>query len=42
TYARAQLPEPAAPSIPEGIAREILHARALLAKVGHSAQAATR
>ena len=42
TYAWAQLPEPAAPSIPEGIAREILHARALLAKAGHSAQSATR
>lgn len=42
TYAWAQLPEPAAPSLPEGIAREILHARALLARAGDSAQACTR
>ncbi|MFM7806826.1 MAG: metabolite traffic protein EboE [Planctomycetota bacterium] len=41
TYAWAQLPEPAAASVREGIAREILHARALLARAAGSAQACT-
>ena len=41
TYAWAQLPTPAAANLPEGIAREILHARALLAKVAHSVEAST-
>lgn len=42
TYAWTQLPEPAAASLPEGIAREILHARALLAQAAASAQACSR
>ena len=41
TYAWAQLPEPAAPSLVEGIAREILHVRGLLARCGASADACT-
>lgn len=41
TYAWAQLPEPAAPSLAEGIAREILHVRSLLARCGASADACT-
>jgi len=41
TYAWDRLPEPAAASLEEGIAREILHARALLAKSGACAQACT-
>ncbi len=42
TYAWSQLPDPAAPSLEEGIAREILHVRGLLAKCGGSAEACTR
>jgi hypothetical protein len=41
TYAWRELPRPAAPSLEEGIAREILHARELLARAAGSAQACT-
>lgn len=39
TYAWSRLPEVAAPSLIEGVAREVLHARALLARTGVSADA---
>ena len=42
TYAWQRLPETAAPSLEEGLAREILHARALLAKCASNADAAHR
>jgi hypothetical protein len=41
TYAWAQLPQPAAPSLVEGIAREILHVRWLLARSAASVDACT-
>lgn len=41
TYAWSQLPAAAATSLPEGIAREILHARALLARAAVSAESCT-
>ena len=41
TYAWAQLPQPAAPDLVQGIAREILHARTLLARAATSGQACT-
>jgi sugar phosphate isomerase/epimerase len=42
TYAWQRLPETAAATLEEGLAREILHARALLAKCGSPAHAAPR
>lgn len=42
TYAWQRLPDAAAPSVEEGLAREILHARALLAKCAPAAHAAHR
>jgi hypothetical protein len=39
TYAWSRLPEVAAPSLAEGVAREVLHARALLARSAVSADA---
>ena len=39
TYAWSRLPEVAAPSLAEGVAREVLHARALLARAAVSADA---
>ena len=42
TYAWQRLPEAQAPSLEEGLAREILHARSLLAKCAPSAHAAHR
>lgn len=39
TYAWSRLPEVAAPSLAEGVAREVLHARALLARTAVSADA---